>query len=137
MASPFLFADYTDRLYLLVEPGRLHWEREEIPAGWPGDLGFVAVSNYAFTVPLLHMLRLGRAEAVWPTTGTLAAYVCTELFPGATTRLTGLSLVDNPDQTEFEHAWGEKVAVTAEHRLYREAMLLRRWHDEGRIELLP
>lgn len=136
IASPFLFADYTDRLYLLVEPGRLHWEREEIPRGWPADLGFVPVSNYAFTVPLLDMLELSRTEPVWPTTGTLAAYLFSELFPDATVRLTGLSLVDNPDQTKFEHAWGEAVEVTAEHRLYREAVLLRRWHDEGRIELL-
>jgi hypothetical protein len=136
-ASPFVFADYTARLYLLVEPGRLHWERPDIPRSWPPDLGFVPVSNYAFTLPLLDLLGLDRAEPVWPTTGTLTAYLITELFPRATTRLAGLSLVDNPAQVVFQHAWGRPVQVTAEHRLHAEAILLRRWDHEGRIHLLP
>ncbi|WP_308258269.1 hypothetical protein [Saccharothrix obliqua] len=137
IASPYTFADYTNRLYLLVEPGRLHWERADIPRHWPADLGFTPVSNYEFTLPLLDLLGLDRREPLWSTTGTLATYVLTELFPHATTRLTGMSLVDNPVQTTFEHAWGAAVHVTPEHRLEREAELLRRWHAEGRIELLP
>lgn len=137
IASPHVFADYTHRLYLLVEPGRLHWERADVPRGWPADLGFLPISNYTFTLPLLEMLGLSRDDPVWPTTGTLATYVLTELFPYATTRLTGVSLVDNPDQVVFQHAWGAPVSVTPEHRLHREAALLRRWNDEGRIQLLP
>ncbi|HEX3783064.1 MAG TPA: hypothetical protein VHX38_25640 [Pseudonocardiaceae bacterium] len=135
--SPFVFADYTNRLYLLVEPGRLHWEREDVPRRWPPDLGFVPVSNYDFTVPLLHLLGLDTSVPVWSTTGTLAAYLFTRLFPDATVRLTGLSLVDNPNQTTFQHAWGKAVGVTSEHRLHREAELLKSWHNEGRIDLLP
>lgn len=137
LASPFTFADYTSRLYLLVEPGRLHWEPEVLPRWWPRDLGFVPVSNYEFTLPLVRVLGLDPTEPVWPTTGTLAAYLLTELFPDAATTLTGMSIVDNPDQTMFRHAWGDAVEVTAEHRLSAESELLRRWSAEGRIELLP
>lgn len=137
LASPFTFADYTSRLYLMVEPGRLHWEPEELPHWWPRDLGFVPVSNYEFTVPLLKLLGMDLAEPAWATTGTFAAYLFTELFPEATTRLTGMSIVDNPDQTTFQHAWGEPVHVTPEHRLQLESQLLKQWDAEGRIELLP
>jgi hypothetical protein len=137
LASPFTFADYTSRLYLLVEPGRLHWEPEALPGWWPADLGFVPVSNYEFTLPLIHLLGLDSTDPVWPTTGTLATYLVSELFPEATTVLTGTSIVDNPEQTTFRHAWGEAVEVTAEHRLHAESELLRRWNAEGRIRLLP
>ncbi|WP_229370886.1 hypothetical protein [Umezawaea beigongshangensis] len=134
--SPFTFAGYRRRMYLVVEPGRLHWEPEAIPHWWPRDLGFVPVPNYEFTVPLLDLLGLDREEAVWSTTGTLAAFVFTELFPDATVRLTGTSIVDDPDQTIFQHAWGDPVRVTAEHRLHAESALLRQWDAQGRIRLL-
>jgi hypothetical protein len=137
IASPFTFRDYTSRLYLLVEPGRLHWESPVLPAWWPADLGLVPVSNYEFTLPLLELLGLDRDEPVWATTGTFAAYVLTELFPSATVRLAGMSIVDDPDQTTFRHAWGEPVHVTPEHRLHLESALLKQWHGEGRVELLP
>ncbi|HEX4701973.1 MAG TPA: hypothetical protein VH352_07585 [Pseudonocardiaceae bacterium] len=137
VASPYTFADYTSRLYLLVEPGRLHWEPELLPRWWPADLGFVPIPNREYTLPLLDLLELDRDEPVWPTTGTLITYVMTELFPAATVRLAGMSIVDEPDQRTFRHAWGEPVEVTVEHRLAAEAELLRRWHSSGRIELLP
>ncbi|HEX5405911.1 MAG TPA: hypothetical protein VFX16_26850 [Pseudonocardiaceae bacterium] len=136
IASPHTFADYTSRLYLLVEPGRLHWEPDALPHWWPVDLGFVPVPNREFTVPLLHLLGLDPAQPVWPTTGTLITYVLTSLFPEARVLLAGMSIVDNPDQRTFQHAWGEPVRVTEEHRLAAEARLLRGWHAEGRIELL-
>jgi hypothetical protein len=136
LASPFTFADYTSRLYLLVEPGRLHWEPETLPDWWPTDLGFVPVPNWEFTVPMLQLLGLDPAQPVWPTTGTLITYLVTELFPAASVLLTGMSIVDEPEQSTFRHAWGEPVLVTAEHRLAAEAELLRRWHASGRIELL-
>jgi hypothetical protein len=135
--SPYTFADYMSRLYLLVEPGRLHWEPETLPYWWPADLGFVPVPNREYTVPLLGLLGLDPAEPVWPTTGTLVTYLLTELFPAAEVLLTGMSIVDKPVQETFQHAWGEPVLVTAEHRLAAEADLLRDWHDRGRIRLLP
>jgi hypothetical protein len=136
IASPHTFADYTTKLYLLVEPGRLHWEPEALPHWWPPDLGFLPVPNWEYTVPLLHLLGLDPAQPVWPTTGTLITYVLTELFPAARVLLTGMSIVDNPDQRTFQHAWGAPVRVTEEHRLTAEANLLRDWHARGRIELL-
>ncbi|MFR9803229.1 hypothetical protein ACL02T_13130 [Pseudonocardia sp. RS010] len=132
-AGPATFADHSSRLYLLVEPGRLYWEREDRPAWWPGSP--ISVSNRDFTVPLKELLGLDPAEASWPTTGTLAAYMMSELFPEARTRLYGLSILERPDQSRFEHSWGSAVPVTPEHRLHAESALLRVWHDSGRIEV--
>ncbi|GAA2989216.1 hypothetical protein [Actinokineospora diospyrosa] len=137
IASPHTFADYTSRLYLLVEPGRLHWEPETIPDWWPADLGFVPIPNREFTVPLNALLGLDSTAPTWPTTGTLTTYLVTELFPDASVLLTGTSIIDSPDQTTFPHAWGAPVAVTPEHRLRAEATLLHHWSTTGRIELLP
>ncbi len=75
-------------------------------------------------------------EAAWPTTGTLAAYVFSELFPEAVLRLTGTTVTDRPEQTVFAHGWGPAVPVTAEHRLAAEGALLRAWAARGRIELV-
>jgi hypothetical protein len=137
VVSPYTFADYTSRLYLLAEPGRLFWEPETLPDWWPADLGFVPISNRSFVLPLSRLLGLSADEHVWATTGTLVTYLCRELFPDALVRLTGVSIVERPDQTDFEHAWGSKVGVTAEHRLHAEARLLSTWRDSGRIEILP
>jgi hypothetical protein len=137
VVSPYTFADYTSRLYLLAEPGRLFWEPETLPDWWPVDLGFVPISNRRFVLPLSRLLGLSADEHVWATTGTLVTYLCRELFPDALVRLTGVSIVDQPDQTDFEHAWGSKVGVTAEHRLHAESKLLSTWRDSGRIEILP
>ena len=137
VAGPGTFADAHSRLYLLVEPGRLHWEREDRPEWWPEGVDAVSVPNAAFTVPLIDLLGLSHTEAVWPTTGTLATYLFTELFPTARTRLVGTTLLDEPEQTRFDHHWGDAVHVTPEHRLRAESLLLRRWRDEGRIEVGP
>ncbi|MDT8910245.1 hypothetical protein [Amycolatopsis sp. PS_44_ISF1] len=136
IASPHTFADYTSRLYLLAEPGRLFWEPETLPDWWPADLGFVPISNRRFVVPLVRLLGLDPAQPQWATTGTLVAYLCRRLFPDAVLRLTGVSILDRPDQTDFEHAWGDKVGVTAEHRLHAESSLLNLWRETGRIEIV-
>ena len=132
--GPGTFRDHASRLYLLVEPGRLHWEREDRPDWWPVQA--VSVPNHVFTVALKELMGVPADEPAWPTTGTLAAYVFSELFPQATVRLTGTSVVDRPDQTVFAHGWGPAVPVTAEHRLAAEGALLRSWAARGRIELV-
>ncbi len=66
----------------------------------------------------------------------MAAYVLSELFPTAAVRLTGTTVAERPEQTEFAHGWGPTVAVTAEHRLAAEGALLRRWAEQARIELV-
>ena len=137
VAGPGTFADALSRLYLLVEPGRLHWEREDRPEWWPEGVDAVSVPNAAFTTPLIDLLGLAATDAVWPTTGTLSTYLFTELFPTARTRLLGTTLLDEPGQTRFDHHWGDAVRVTPEHRLRAESLLLRRWRDEGRIEVGP
>lgn len=136
LASPHTFADYKSRLYLLAEPGRMHWEPEWLPPWWPEDLGFLPIPNRPVVRPLGLLLGLDPERAVWATTGTLAVYLCVRLFPAAKIRIAGFSIVDNPEQTRFEHAWGGDVEVTVDHKLRAESALLRSWHDEGRIEIL-
>ena len=132
--GPGTFYDHASRLYLLVEPGRLHWEREDRPDWWP--VHPVSVPNHEFTVALKGLMGISADDAAWPTTGTLAAYVFSELFPAAAVRLTGTTVAERPEQTEFAHGWGPAVAVTAEHRVAAEGALLRRWAAQGRIELV-
>lgn len=132
--GPGTFHDHFSRLYLIVEPGRLYWERERRPDWWPVEP--VSVPNHAFTVPLNELMGIPRAEPAWSTTGTLTTYLFTQLFPDAVIRLTGTSIVDRPDQTTFAHAHGPAVPVTPEHRLAREAALLRSWAADGRVELV-
>ncbi|TNC27495.1 hypothetical protein FG385_10340 [Amycolatopsis alkalitolerans] len=137
LPSPNTFADYKSRLYLLAEPGRLHWEPEIIPDWWPTDLGFVPIPNRQFVRPLGRLLEFDPEQAIWGTTGTLAVYLAGRLFPEATKRITGFSILDRPEQTTFAHAWGEDVNVTGDHRLHAESALLRSWRDNGEIELIP
>jgi hypothetical protein len=132
--GPGTFYDHTSRLYLLVEPGRLHWEREDRPDWWP--VYPVSVPNHVFTVALKELMGIPADEAAWPTTGTLAVYLFSRLFPEATLRFTGTTVAERPEQTEFAHDWGPPVAVTPEHRLVAEGALLRRWAAQGRIELV-
>ena len=44
MPGPGTFFDHGSRLYLLAEPGRLHWEREDRPDWWPVEA--VSVPNH-------------------------------------------------------------------------------------------
>ncbi|MBV9921402.1 MAG: hypothetical protein JOY78_11195 [Pseudonocardia sp.] len=132
--GPGTFQDHASRLYLLVEPGRLHWEREDRPDWWP--VHPVSVPNHPFAVALKELMGIPADEAAWPTTGTLAVYVFSELFPEAELRFTGTTVAERGDQTEFTHGWGPAVAVTPEHRLAAEGALLRGWAAQGRIELV-
>ena len=136
-ATPFLFERYRERLYVLLEPMRMFGRREVWPASWPADLGFVAARNDEVAVPLNEELGLPwRSERLAPTTGTTAAWLAVKLFPDAEVLLTGLSFVDDPDQAEWDHQWGDSVRVGPEHRIAAEAALLRRWRDEGRVRML-
>ena len=131
-ATPWFFADYQDRLYLMVEPGRLHWEPDLVPSWWPVDLGQVHVDNDDLTVPLSEELGLdSRTEGLWSTTGTMAAWWARTTFPEAQVHLTGYSFVDDPDQTRWAHASGDDCIVGPEHRITREAALMRRWAAAG------
>ena len=137
IASPWQFDRYRDRLYLLVEPGRLHWEPESIPAWWPPDLGFVTIPNREATIPLADALGLDvLGDGIWATTGTTAAWIARWVFPGAHLLLSGFSFVDQPHQSTWDHAYGDPVPVRAEHRIEAESNLIRRWMTTGHAELL-
>jgi hypothetical protein len=136
-ATPYVFADYSRRLYLLVEPGRLHWEPEILPGWWPADLGFVPVSNREVTLPLSDALGLPtRQEGTWSTTGTMAAWIGRTEFPDAELVLTGFSFIDDPHQTSWEHAAGDSCIVGPEHQIAAEARLFNTWTRETSARLL-
>jgi hypothetical protein len=131
-ATPWFFQNYRDRLYLMVEPGRLHWEPARIPGWWPGDLGFLSVPNREVTLPLSAAMGLDSASsAQWATTGTMTAWIAKTLYPDAELHLTGFSFIDNPEQTSWEHATGDPCIVGPEHVLARESELLRTWIASG------
>ena len=69
-------------------------------------------------------------------TSTTAAWLAVTLFPDADVRLAGFSFVDQPDQTSWQHQWGDSVAVGPEHRIAAEARLFRSWLDQGRARML-
>ncbi|WP_092532693.1 hypothetical protein [Amycolatopsis arida] len=136
-ATRWVFRDYRSRLYLLAEPGRLHWEPEDIPPWWPADLGFVPVSNREVTLPLSRALGLETmAEGSWSTTGTMAAWIARTSFPEADLVLSGFSFIDNPNQTHWEHASGDSCPVGPEHRIAVEGRMLESWTRTGNTRLL-
>ena len=69
-ATEFVFHDYRDRLYVLVEPMRLHGNPEMWPTSWPDDLGLVPGGSGAPDRPgvaapaFLDRLRAGAVPAV-------------------------------------------------------------------------
>lgn len=137
-ATPWLFDRYRERLYVLLEPMRMYGRPEVWPASWPADLGFVVARNDEVAIPLNEELGLPwREERLAPTSGTTAAWLAVRLFPDAAVTLTGFSFLDAPDQTEWEHQWGDSVRVGPEHRIDAESRLLAGWRDEGRIRVLP
>lgn len=132
--SPWFFHDYTRRLYLLIEPGRMSWEPEIYPSWWPRDLGFVTVPNRDVIVPFNAAMGLdAERDQRWGTTGTTTVWIARMLFPDADLTVTGLSMVDSPDQTSWEHAYGDPCPVGPEHLIDREGQLLRQWDAEGLI----
>ncbi len=137
-ASPRVFDSYRERLYLMVEPGRLHWEPDFRPAWWPEDLGQLPVPNREITLPLSHALGLpSRDESVWATTGLMSAWIARTLFPNADLLLTGFSMIDDRQQTEWQHAWGDSCPVGREHRIEPEGLLLQSWISAGTARWLP
>jgi hypothetical protein len=138
MATPWLFEDYTQRLYLFNEPGQMHWDVEEVPPWWPPDLGLVPIPNRDVTMPLVRQLGLHTAERPqWATTGTTATWLAAEAFPEARVTATGFSFLDDVEQKSWAHAYGAECKVNEEHDLVAEAALLRRLISDDRLELIP
>jgi hypothetical protein len=132
----WFFKGYRDRLYLLVEPGRMHWEPAAMPTWWPDDLGQVHLSNADLTLPLSEDLGVDtRVESLWATTGTMAAWWARTTFPDAELHLAGYSFVTDPDQTRWDHAAGDDCDISPDHRIALEGNLMRRWADEGHARL--
>lgn len=136
-ATKYVFENYRRRLYLMVEPGRLHWEPDMLPGWWPEDLGLVPVNNAEVTLPLSDALGLPtRQEGTWATTGTMAAWIARTCYPEADLLLTGYSFIDDPNQTSWMHAAGDSCIVGPEHQIAAEGRLLDSWTKTGRTRLL-
>ena len=144
LATDFSWQRYRDLAYLVTEPSRIYAQAnlaryvKDWPAWWPEDLGFVAVPNHAFTVPLLEALEVPwRDEVVVPTTGLMAVHIAMSCFPDAELWITGFSMIDNPHQTEWKHHAGDVSPIGGAHLIEPESRLFRRWIDEGRVRQLP
>ncbi|WP_309103256.1 hypothetical protein [Microbacterium sp.] len=132
--TPWFFHDYAERLYLMIEPGRLLWENPKIPAFWPADLGIVTVPNREVILPLGRALGADpRDGGHWATTGTVMLWIAAHLFPEATVDAYGLSFVDEPSQKSWDHAYGDSSPVGEEHLIELESRLVRGWIDAGRV----
>lgn len=137
LATKFLFDRYPERLYLLAEPMRMHGHPEMWPASWPSDLGLVPLPNREVAARLNELLGDDwRAQRLAPTTGLTAAYLAVTLFADAEIVLTGFSFLDDPDQTSWRHQWGDEAPVGREHRIDREAALMRSWVDDTTVTFL-
>jgi len=136
-ATPFLYAGYRERLYLMVEPMRMHGSEEMWPSSWPEDLGLVPVPNGAVAARLADELDIAwQSERLAPTTGLTAAYLAVTLFPDADILLAGFSFLDDPHQTSWQHQWGDSCAVGREHRIDAEARLMASWLDLSRARFV-
>ncbi|MCZ2829757.1 hypothetical protein O2W14_13020 [Modestobacter sp. VKM Ac-2986] len=137
-ATPWFFTGYRERLHLLVEPGRLHWEPDSIPSWWPQDLGQVHMDNDDLTIPLSVDMGLDSvAQGLWATTGTMAAWWARTTFPDATLQVVGYSFLDAPEQTRWDHSSGDDCLVGPEHRLALESALFHGWVSDGRTTIWP
>jgi len=136
--TPWFFHAYSERLYLMIEPGRLLWENPKLPAFWPKDLGMITMPNREVILPLGEAMGADpRESGQWATTGTVMLWIATRLFPDAEFDITGFSFVDDAEQTTWDHAYGDPSAVGTEHRISREAVLLRDWIEAGLITYHP
>ncbi len=132
--TPWFFAGYRRRAYLLLEPARMHWEPEEWPDWWPEDLGAVTISNRDVAVPLAHALGLdAEHDGHWATTGTTAVWLACVLFPEAEVRIAGFSALRDPHQTAWPHAYDIPTSIGPEHNLEAEAAFLRTLAENGTI----
>lgn len=132
--TPWFFQEYTERLYLMIEPGRLLWENPKLPAFWPADLGLVTIPNREVILPLGAAMGLDpRVEGQWATTGTVMLWIATRIFPDVVIDAAGFSFVHEPTQQSWNHAYGDPSAVGVEHRIELESNLVREWIDSGRI----
>lgn len=132
--TPWFFEGYSERVYLMIEPGRLLWENPKLPEFWPQDLGIVTMPNREVILPLGAAMGADpRTGGQWATTGTVMLWIAARLFPDATIDAAGFSFVDAPEQTAWNHAYGDPSAVGSEHRIDLESALVRRWIDSGRI----
>lgn len=143
LATEFSWQRYSDVACLVTEPSRIYHDKplaryvKDWPAWWPSDLGFLAVPNARFTIPLLEELgEPWREEVCVPTTGMMALWIAVTCFPDASLVFTGFSMVDDPDQTSWRHQAGDVSPIGGAHHIGPEGALMRRWIDEGRARFL-
>lgn len=140
LATRFSFSHYRDRAYLVTEASRIYAHRplaryvKDWPGWWPEDLGFLAVPNAPFAMPLLDEMGVPwRDQVVVPTTGTLAVFIARECFPDADLLMTGFSMIDQPAQTVWHHQWGDSTPIGGAHWIAPEGAMFQRWIESGKV----
>lgn len=143
LATDFSWQRYADIAYLVTEPSRIYHDKplaryvKDWPAWWPSDLGYLAVPNAEFTIPLLEELgEPWQEEVCVPTTGMMALWIVATCFPGASLMFTGFSMVDDPEQTSWRHQAGDVSPIGGAHHIGPEGALMRRWINDGRARFL-
>lgn len=137
--TPWFFQDYPSRAYLVMDSGNMRKkEPPGIPTPWPDDLGAWPISNRALGNPLKVLIKPEKdGRGAVPTTGTQAAYVAHELFPGTELVLTGFSFLHDREQDAWLHHWGDSSPVHKAHLIDREGALLQSWVDDGSAVFVP
>lgn len=136
--TPWVFQDYRNRAYLVMQAGFTTFGRTRDNAEhWPADLGAMPVPNEVITRSIADRLDPVREPgSVIPTTGTTGLFLAHELFPDAEMVATGFSFLKDHTQTEWDHHSGGRTAVNEKHKLSLEAALLESWIDDGSMKLL-
>ena len=138
--TPWVFADYRHRLYLLMQAGFTVFRTvRDTAEHWPADLGALPVPNNVVTRPLTDLLLPAaerEAAQVLPTTGLTGLFLAHELFPDADTVATGFSFLTDREQSEWAHHAGGSTRVNPQHRLDLEGALLESWIADGSMRPL-
>lgn len=136
-ATAWLWAGYRNRLYVAVQADRMYWPDYRAPAWWPQDLGFVSFDNDLVEEATRALGEdVGPDQILIPTTGTLAVWAAVTLFPEAEVRLTGFSMLDDPNPTSWQHAAGKPTVMGWMHDLRKEKRLIEQWIADGRARVL-
>jgi hypothetical protein len=139
--TPGFLHDYRNRAYFVADTFNLAVPSPTVwPQNWPSDLGAWVIPNRAIGLPLKYLLNPRRGGLdVYPTTGTLAAYLAYRLFPEADIVLTGFSFLHDREQS----AWGYHADGLAPsqvphwHHLDREGAFLQGLVDRQEVRYMP
>jgi hypothetical protein len=136
--TPWFFLDYPRRAYLVNDAENLrNPDPAPTPGSWPDDLAAWRISNRVFGWPLKRLIVPEKdGWGAVPTTGTMSAYLASQVFAEAELFLTGFSFLRDRHQTSWAHQWGDECIVHPSHKIDGEGALLQSWVDSGSATFL-